>query len=96
MSIAEGYKRIYADDLAAGLGFEWDYENASDDDLYEALEVMGYTWDSERRSWLSPEYQEQLDQARIRASKPKRTRRIRRAANVKEQLRAWNEGKPIR
>ncbi len=43
----ESYKRIYADDLAAGLGFEWDYEGAKDYDLYEALEAMGYKWDGQ-------------------------------------------------
>lgn len=45
MSIEEGFKRIYADDLALGLGFEWDYEVADDCDLYEALEAIGYEWD---------------------------------------------------
>lgn len=50
----EGFKRIYADDLAAGLGFEWNYEEVSDADLYEALEAVGYEWDSERLSWLAP------------------------------------------
>jgi hypothetical protein len=41
----QSYKRIYADDLAVMLDFEWDYEEAEDDDLYEALESMGYRWD---------------------------------------------------
>jgi hypothetical protein len=48
--LMRGYKRIYAEDLAAGLEFEWDYENASDADLYEALEAMGYTWNG--NSWV--------------------------------------------
>jgi hypothetical protein len=90
MSIEEGYKRIYANDLAAGLGFEWDYEEAQDHDLYEAIEVQGYEWDG--TSWLSPE--RQRDAARLRASQIKKPRR--KKPNVQQQLEQWNAGKPIR
>ena len=87
MSIAEGYKRIYADDLAQGLGFEWDYESAEDHDLYEALEGMGYHWNG--KSWLAPEYTPE--------QKLKKTRRRRKTkAQMEEQLLAWKNGEPIR
>lgn len=89
MSIEEGYKRIYANDLAAGLGFEWNYEEAEDHDLYEAIEAQGYEWNG--TSWLSPE--RQRDAARLRASKPKKTRR--KKADDQGRLEEWNAGKPL-
>lgn len=51
MSLEDGWKHIYACDLAAGLEFEWDYEIADEDDLYEALELMGYEWNGS--GWAS-------------------------------------------
>jgi hypothetical protein len=89
MSLEEKYKRIYADDLAAGLGFEWDYAAARDGDLYEALEGMCYEWDG--KSWLSPERQQ--DAARVRASKVKRRRP---KVPIEARLEDWNKGRPIR
>lgn len=87
-SINDVYKRIYADDLAAALDFEWDYEGADDDDVYEALEAMGYVWYPERSSWLAPEAQEAVA-------------RVQKADQVKAQcelarLAAWNAGEPIK
>jgi len=45
----EGFKRIYAEDLAAAL-FDWDYESVEDWELYTALEECGYEWNGE--SWV--------------------------------------------
>lgn len=47
-----GWKRIYAEDVAAAECFEWNYEEASDWDLYEAIESMGYTWNEEQTTWV--------------------------------------------
>lgn len=48
------WKHIYALDAAAADCFEWDYENADPDDLYEALELCGWEWDEETKTWISP------------------------------------------
>ncbi len=84
-SIEEGYKRIYAEDLAAGLGFEWGYDAAADHDLYEALEAMGYEWNG--TSWLAPEAQQ--TEAKPRTARPRRKQ-----VDIRERLRQWNAGEP--
>jgi hypothetical protein len=42
-------------ELAAAEGFEWDYESADPDALYDALEAIGYWWDDDARRWHGPE-----------------------------------------
>lgn len=42
-------KYAYALDVAVAEGFEWDYEYASEEELYEAIEAIGYAWDG--TSW---------------------------------------------
>lgn len=37
-------KRIKAEEVA-GVEFHWDYSKTPDDDLYDALEIIGYAWD---------------------------------------------------
>ena len=83
-------KYSYAIELAAGLGFEWDYENAPAYDLYEALEGMGYTWVPERGSWLSADYLAR------HAIPPTEKRPRRRRPTDAERLRQWNDQEPIR
>lgn len=85
MSIEEGYKRLAAEGLAAGLEFEWDYENAADCDLYEAIEAMGYEWDGKEfdGSWIAPGAQ----RTNAKSKKPRKRR-----ANEQELLRQWNAG----
>ena len=39
-------KRRYAEDVAAALGFTWDYENADDNALFEAVELCHYVWNA--------------------------------------------------
>jgi len=82
MSIEEGYKRINAEELAAMIGFEWDYENAEDCDLYEALEAMGYTWKGEEYggNWVAP-----VTERKLRTRRP-------RQLDIQERLRQWNAG----
>jgi hypothetical protein len=85
MPLRMSWKYMYALDLAAGLGFEWDYEDADEYDLYEAIEIIGYSWDGE--GWSLP----QAPIVNKPAPKPRRKR-----ANVLEQLEAWKSGKPIK
>jgi hypothetical protein len=51
----EATKYMDALDIAAAEGFEWDYENAADYDLYEAVEILGYWWDDTQKRWHGPE-----------------------------------------
>jgi hypothetical protein len=82
-SIEEGYKRIYAEDLAFGLGFEWDYENAADHNLYEAVEAMGYEWTGS--GWRA-----QQTEAKFRVRQPQRNQ-----FDIQDRLRQWNAGEAL-
>lgn len=55
MNYDETVKHGGALDIAAAEGFEWDYEDADPDDLYESIEVMGYWYDEDAGNWLGPE-----------------------------------------
>jgi hypothetical protein len=76
------FKHIYALDLAAALEFEWDYQNADPDDLYETLEICGYTWVG--GGWYTGETAERMKMEEWRRNQDL------------ERLAAWSTGQPIR
>lgn len=78
------WKRLYAEDVAAAEGFEWDVGNAEDHDLYEAIEAMGYVWDERRTMWFGPESEVVLRQSRTNVQRA----RAAEAGGV-ERLGAW-------
>lgn len=47
----EARKHMDALDIAAAEEFEWDYQDADPDDLYAAVEAIGYSWDEDRGIW---------------------------------------------
>ncbi|NJO81641.1 MAG: hypothetical protein HC828_01975 [Blastochloris sp.] len=53
MAYRNPYKKLMdALDIAASEGFEWDYPNAEPDDLYEAIEAIGYEWNEDEQHWI--------------------------------------------
>lgn len=54
MSLYGALKHADAMGLAEAEGFEWDYEDEDrEEELYECLEILGYTWTGEY--WDAPE-----------------------------------------
>lgn len=49
------WKYLYALDIAVAEQFEWEYESADEDALYECVELLGYWWDDAETRWHGPE-----------------------------------------
>lgn len=75
-------KRADAEDIAAAESFAWSYEAAEDDELYDAIEALGYTWDEDEERWIGPEVMQRHDEDQVQRDR--------------EALMAWNAGKPIK
>ena len=48
---AEFWKSERARELLHGLGYEWDVDQADDDEVVGLAEQEGYTWDDHDHAW---------------------------------------------